>query len=127
MCRVRLCHRVGVMDKLMDELGQDWYDVGLADEWPVGGVRPLRVAAQLLAIGRAEHGLFAVNGVCPHAGGLLGKGSIQGSYLVCPRHGFEFSVKTGICVDDPSLSVGVCPIREYQAHVQVRVPSRTSP
>ena len=34
---------------------------------------------------------------CPHALGDLSKGYIKDNYIVCPIHGWEFSLKDGKC------------------------------
>jgi nitrite reductase (NADH) small subunit len=53
----------------------------------------------------AEGRLFAVfhvadewhvlDGICPHAGGPLGQGTLQDGILTCPWHGWQFDVRTG--------------------------------
>lgn len=36
-----------------------------------------------------------IDGICPHAGGPLGKGSLSGSIVTCPWHGWQFDVESG--------------------------------
>ena len=38
---------------------------------------------------------FAIEDACNHAGASLAEGSIEGERVVCPMHGYVFSVKTG--------------------------------
>ena len=38
---------------------------------------------------------YALDGICPHQGGPLGKGSLTGCIVTCPWHGFQFDVTTG--------------------------------
>jgi nitrite reductase/ring-hydroxylating ferredoxin subunit len=45
--------------------------------------------------------VFAVDAVCPHAGGLLAEGSLAGRRLECPVHGAVFDVATGEVRRDP--------------------------
>lgn len=40
---------------------------------------------------------FVVPDACPHDGGLLSDGYVEGGRLVCARHGWEFDVATGQC------------------------------
>lgn len=38
---------------------------------------------------------YAVDNKCPHMGGSLVEGNLQGSQIICPKHGSAFDVKTG--------------------------------
>jgi nitrite reductase (NADH) small subunit len=39
--------------------------------------------------------VFAINAVCPHRGGPLANGRLDGHVLACPWHGRTFDVRTG--------------------------------
>ena len=38
---------------------------------------------------------YAIENKCPHMGGSLFYGNLEGENIVCPRHGAIFNVKTG--------------------------------
>ncbi len=38
---------------------------------------------------------YAIKNTCPHMGGDLGEGYLEGDVVTCPWHGWRFSVKTG--------------------------------
>ena len=42
---------------------------------------------------------------CPHDGGLLSDGFVEGNAIVCARHGWEFDGHTGQCTHRPNLQV----------------------
>ncbi|MBL4632509.1 MAG: Rieske (2Fe-2S) protein [Kofleriaceae bacterium] len=42
---------------------------------------------------------------CPHDGGLLSDGFVEGNRIVCARHGWEFDGLTGECAHKPGLRV----------------------
>lgn len=42
---------------------------------------------------------------CPHDGGLLSDGFVEGQRIVCARHGWEFDGRTGECLQRPGVSV----------------------
>ena len=42
--------------------------------------------------------ITALNGTCPHNGGPLGQGAINGPNVVCPWHAWEFDALTGACI-----------------------------
>jgi len=90
-------------------------------------VRPARAAGRPLVVGRAGDRLFALDGICPHAGAVLGEGMVDGDLLICPLHAFGFDVGTGYCEDDPGCSVRAHPVREIEGRVQVRLPAPPGP
>ena len=77
-----------------------WHTISPASRIHVGQVLPFIVAGRLLAVGRTASGYFAVDGICPHAGGSLGEGEIDKECLICPIHGFAYDVRSGRGVDD---------------------------
>ncbi|HEY6197335.1 MAG TPA: Rieske 2Fe-2S domain-containing protein, partial [Candidatus Binatia bacterium] len=48
-------------------------------------------------------GLCALQNACPHEGGQLSAGWIEGEDAVCPIHRYKFNLKTGACATDPKL------------------------
>ena len=77
-----------------------WHTISPASRIRVGQVLPFVVAGRLLAVGRTESGYFAVDGICPHAGGNLGEGEIEKECVICPIHGFAYDVRSGRGLDD---------------------------
>ncbi len=67
--------------------------------------RPVAVA--VLEDGRA----FAVADRCPHDGGLLSDGFVEGDRLVCARHGWEIDPCTGRCPQRPRELVAARELR----------------
>lgn len=63
-----------------------------AEETPVGP----------LAVYRVDGRLCAVADRCPHAGGVLSTGEVEGVVVTCPEHGSQFDVCTGERVRGPA-------------------------
>ena len=61
-------------------------------------------AGRVIALYNINGELHALDGVCPHAGGPLGKGTVSGCMVTCPWHGWQFDVKTGKHGLNPNLS-----------------------
>jgi nitrite reductase/ring-hydroxylating ferredoxin subunit len=72
-----------------------WIPASKASEIPVGEGKEMVVEGQLLAIFNVAGEFFALDGVCPHQGGPLGKGKLCDGILTCPWHGWQFDVRTG--------------------------------
>jgi nitrite reductase/ring-hydroxylating ferredoxin subunit len=49
--------------------------------------------------------VHVLENTCPHAGGPLGDGVLDGTTLVCPDHGWPFDVRTGRCTLAPHVAV----------------------
>ena len=46
----------------------------------------------------------ALDNKCPHMGGSLADGTLEGATLSCPRHGARFDVRTGKNVEGAKLA-----------------------
>jgi len=79
-----------------DERG--WQRVASVAELPAeGGLVEVFADDRALVLARVEGEILAVDSVCPHAGGPLGEGDLDGATLICPWHGWSFDVRTGAC------------------------------
>ena len=79
---------------MIDELGYDPDDgrVDVSDivDVPVGALIAARHGARQLAVARLESGrLVVVDDICPHDGGRISDGFVEGEHLVCARHNWE--------------------------------------
>jgi nitrite reductase (NADH) small subunit/3-phenylpropionate/trans-cinnamate dioxygenase ferredoxin subunit len=62
---------------------------------PVGGGKVVEVDGQEIAVFNVDGTLCAIDNLCPHRGGPLGEGKLNGNIVTCPWHRHEFNVKTG--------------------------------
>ena len=95
--------------RMLDELGYDPSvpDVRELDVVPVGQVVRARDGVRAVAVARFQSGrLVVVDDRCPHDGGRISDGFVDGERLVCARHGWEFEVENGRCVR--AASCGNC-------------------
>ena len=83
--------------QLLDELGYDPDDgvpqVGDLGELAIGDVVRAREGAVPVAVARLGSGrLVVVADHCPHDGGRISDGFVDGDHLVCARHNWELEV-----------------------------------
>lgn len=64
-------------------------------ELPPGSCREVVAVGRVFAVYNVDGQFHALDGVCPHAGGPLGKGTLRGGVVTCPWHGWQFNVATG--------------------------------
>lgn len=93
-----------VTAQLLDELGYDPDDgvpqlgdlrgVGLG----IGALIAARIGPRRVAVARLGSGrLVVVDDECPHDGGRISDGFVDGERLVCARHGWELEARDGRC------------------------------
>src|SRR5713226_8520166 len=74
-----------------------------AEELVEGAGRLLVANGLEVAVFRLQDRLYAIQNRCPHEGGPLASGTLEGDEVTCPLHGYRFNVKTGACTTDPAL------------------------
>jgi nitrite reductase/ring-hydroxylating ferredoxin subunit len=65
----------------------------------------IRVNGRELALFNVDGTFHCIDNVCPHQGGPLGDGHLEGTTVSCPLHGWKFDVTTGKCSLIPSAEV----------------------
>ncbi|GAA2001488.1 Rieske 2Fe-2S domain-containing protein [Nakamurella flavida] len=70
--------------------------LGSVDQVPVGEGRAFAVDGRQIAVFRLRSGaVHAVQARCPHKGGPLADGQIDGSIVLCPLHMNAYELATG--------------------------------
>ena len=72
-----------------------------------GSAKLLRAKGEEMAVFKSNGQLYGIQNICPHEGGQLCNGWIEGGEVVCPLHRYKFDLKTGACSTDPKLKVKV--------------------
>lgn len=74
---------------------RNWIEVGKAAEWPENGGRLVTVAGRRISVFHHQQEWYALTESCPHAGVSLTRGPLKDHMVMCPGHGWRFSLKTG--------------------------------
>jgi nitrite reductase/ring-hydroxylating ferredoxin subunit len=75
-------------------------------EIPEGCGLRVSLRGRTLGLYRIDAHVYAMDDACPHAGYSLSEGDLCGRHIVCPAHGWEFDVATGLApgeTDEPPL------------------------
>jgi nitrite reductase (NADH) small subunit len=100
----------------------EWHKVAsLADISP-GTAHELTAGGRVIALFNVDGTLFAVDGICPHAGGPLGEGDLSGPVVTCPWHGWQFDVTTGCNALNPRIEQARFPVKIEGNDVWVELP-----
>lgn len=65
-----------------------------------------------IAVFRQGERLVAVENRCPHAGGVLHNGLIEGNILTCAWHGWQFELPGGKCRHTPDKHLIPVPLEQ---------------
>lgn len=97
----------------------NWVRICSTDDCPPGSSREFAVDGRIVALFHTPDGIRALDGICPHQGGPLGRGALHGCVVTCPWHGWEFDVRTGQHCSIASLSQATVPVRVDHGQVLV--------
>ncbi len=116
-----------------------------ASELPVGERILLELGGLRLGIFRLSDGFYALEDKCAHQRGPVCSGNMfreiraevgpdgrvreryareERDIIACPMHGFEFEVRTGVCLADRSRKVQSFPVEMDGEDIYVILPGR---
>lgn len=96
--------RVASLDELKEEEG-----------------RMVEAGGKEIAVFRVGDQVYAFDNLCPHQGGPLSEGMIEGTQVICPWHAWLFDMKTGACAIAPQVKIDTYPVRIEGSDVYVDV------
>jgi nitrite reductase/ring-hydroxylating ferredoxin subunit len=76
--------------------------VATVQEIPAGQAKKVKVSDKDVALFNVNGTFFAIDDTCPHRGGPLSEGELNGSEVVCPWHGARFNIATGAHLSPPA-------------------------
>ena len=84
--------------------------VAMVGDVPAGEARVVDAGGRTLALVNVDGRYFALDNTCPHRGGPLGEGDVEGAVVTCPWHGWRWDVTTGASVNNPAVTVACVPV-----------------
>jgi nitrite reductase (NADH) small subunit/3-phenylpropionate/trans-cinnamate dioxygenase ferredoxin subunit len=84
-----------------------------------GEGRTVEIRGRRIALWNVEGRFHAIDDTCPHRGGPLGAGVLDGGRVHCPLHGWAFDPTTGACLTNPARPVACHPTRVEDGQVWV--------
>jgi nitrite reductase (NADH) small subunit len=102
--------------------GAKWLRIGRVEEIGLGQGRCFKVGDVQIAVFRPRVGEWrAIGAVCPHRAGPLAQGVIGRDIVICPYHGFKFSLVDGRGLDN-ELSVASYRLEVRGSEIFVELP-----
>ena len=101
----------------------DFIEVARVDQIPPGSGRLFIVAGNDVAVFNVDGNICAIADTCPHAGGSLGLGKLDGRIVTCPVHGMKFDVTTGCFAGTSDSGVASFPAKVVDERIVVALRS----
>jgi len=100
-----------------------WYRVAATTECPPGASCERVAGGRVVALFNVDGQYYALDGICPHQGGPLGKGRLTGCLVTCPWHGWQYDVRTGHHGSVATVRTAVFPVKVEDDAIFVDVDS----
>ena len=84
--------------------------VAAVNELPVGQGRVVEAEGRTLALFNVDGTFYAIDNTCPHRGGPLGEGDLEGRIVLCPWHAWRWDVTTGANANNPAVRIACYPV-----------------
>ena len=89
---------------------------------PPGTIRAVQAGERWYALANVDGVLHSLDNNCPHNGGPLARGSLEGVEVTCPRHGWRWDVTSGRnCWPGTSWRAPRVPVRIVGDEIQLPV------
>jgi len=99
----------------------DFKPLATIDEIPEGCGRCFEMEGREIAVFRLKGEFYAISNVCPHQGGPLAEGRIEGDTVTCPWHHWHFNIKTGISPVNPKLKIQSYPLKQQEDQLFIAI------
>lgn len=103
-------------------------EVSKKDDLRNGTMKEVSVEGRNILLARVADRYYAIDSRCPHLGGNLSRGRLEGTVVTCPLHGSQFDVTDGrivrwLKVSGPLQTVGKLfrgpkPVATYNVRVE---------
>jgi nitrite reductase (NADH) small subunit len=103
-----------------------WRKLASLDELPEGSLLEIVRGNDLYAICNVAGEVRAMSGVCPHHGGPLGQGALEGSFVTCPWHAWQFDSASGACAFNSELRIPTYPVRIEADQILADLPEKNA-
>ena len=94
----------------------DYIEVASTDGIEPGTMHEVEVDGHHLLVTRVADEFFVTDARCPHLGGRLVRGTLEGSVVSCPLHHSQFDLADGSCLRWTDWKGAVLTVAELARH-----------
>jgi NAD(P)H-dependent nitrite reductase small subunit len=110
----------GAVSMTQECAGSGFVDVARLEELPAGTSKIVWIGDRTVALFNVGGTVYATDNNCPHSGGPLGKGTLEGDVVTCPWHLWEFNVRTGVNIFNPEERIETFPVMISDGQILVK-------
>lgn len=99
----------------------DFIAVANRDELRPGECKVVSANGTDLALYNVDGRFYATENRCPHRGGPLGDGDLDGNIVTCPWHEWQFNVRSGENVKYPNSDLQTFEVKTDGETVRIRL------
>ncbi len=97
-------------------------DVASVEELQDGKMVKVELNGRPIVLLKDDDGIHAFDGICPHFGGPLWEGELNGHIVTCPWHRSQFDIASCKLVHGPATAAVPCyEVRKRNGQVQIRL------
>jgi 3-phenylpropionate/trans-cinnamate dioxygenase ferredoxin component len=100
----------------------DKIEIGKVNDLKPNEMKMVLVHGKEILLARIGDNYYAADNRCPHMGGNLSQGKLEGTIVTCPRHASQFDLKDGHVVrwtNWPSALIAVDQVRSRRRPLTV--------
>jgi 3-phenylpropionate/trans-cinnamate dioxygenase ferredoxin subunit len=90
--------------------------VSRTDEVKEGEKKRITLGDKALLLTKVSGEYYAIDDRCPHMGGSLYEGVLNGNVIKCPKHGTMFDVRSGKVVQNGKIAFVRLRVRDTRAY-----------
>jgi len=105
---------IGVNHAAFEKPPTDWTDVAALKDLLDGKPKRVKANGTPVLLLRQGDRIRAIGATCPHLGGPLHKGAIDGDTVTCPWHGSVFCLDDGALIHGPAMM----PVAAYEVRIE---------
>ncbi len=95
--------------------------VASLSELEKGASKTVQPSGKAVALLNVDGTMYALDNTCPHRGGPLGEGTLEGGIVTCAWHMWQYSVRTGEHLTNNSIKVAAHPLQAAGNGIKVVV------
>jgi len=93
--------------------------IGKLRDFSQGSIKEVSIQGKPYIISNIDGLLFAIDGRCAHADGILSNGHLVGKVVTCPKHGAEYDVTNGKNLKKPRIPFAkALDLRSYKVTIE---------
>lgn len=94
----------------------NYVKVAAAEDLNPGQMKKVTVNNLPILLSNIGGTYYAMDNTCPHMGGSLSEGKLEGSNVICPKHGAIFDVATAKAVKNGKLAFITAKVHDLKSY-----------